>query len=145
MEELVHRYAPRSPLARVLLALVGVVVALPLALTGLYWLARGYGLLPWGVLAVPGLLGLLVVYHFARGVADQAAAAPSAADPTRGRDGDDADDPIRVLQERYARGEIDEETFETRMERLLESDRRVGGTSDRRSEGRREPGETALE
>lgn len=148
MEKRVHRYAPRSPLVRVLLALVGVVVALLTTVIGLHWLVRmvygGYGLFSWGWLTVPGVLGLVAVYYLARGVADQAAAAPAEANPARGRhrDGADAADPVRVLQERYARGEVDDEQFESRMERLLESDAR---TSERggRGDGRPTRGEPA--
>ena len=41
---------------------------------------------------------------------------------TRGRSSPDANDPLQVLRERYARGEIDTEEFEERK-KVLEGDK----------------------
>jgi hypothetical protein len=49
------------------------------------------------------------------------AANRSTADASADTDGDPAD-PLSILRERYARGEIDEAEFERRVERLLETD-----------------------
>lgn len=143
MKERIHRYAPEAPFSRLLLALVVLAGALPLAFLGLFPLlvvSTGGVVEIWSLLLVlllvPGVRGLQAAYHLARGVADQAEAAPESANPVRARRSDDADadDPVRLLQERYARGEIDEATFEARMERLLESDRRASGGGGRERE-----------
>lgn len=140
MKERIHRYAPEAPFSRLLLALVLLVGGSLVTLLGVFPLlvVLTGGLVEiWSLalvlLLVPGVRGLQAAYHLARGVADQAAAAPAEANPARvsRNDDADADDPVRLLQKRYAQGEIDEETFEARMERLLESDRRASGGSGR--------------
>jgi uncharacterized membrane protein len=45
------------------------------------------------------------------------------------------DDPVEVLRERYARGELSEEEFESRLDRLLETeDLATAGSADRERE-----------
>ena len=66
-------------------------------LAGLFWM----GLL----VAVP----LLIVYALATGGSDGRPAARDARDP---------DDALSVLRERYARGDLSEEEFERRRDRL---------------------------
>lgn len=53
-------------------------------------------------------------------------AADETADPER--------DPLTVLQERYAAGEISESEFERRLERILESDELVRGETEQRTQ-----------
>ncbi len=143
MKERIHRYAPEAPFSRLLLALAVLAGALPLTFLGLFPLLvflagrlANVVSLALVLLLVPGVRGLQAAYYLARGVADQAEAAPESANPARARRSDDADadDPVRLLQERYARGEIDEATFEARMERLLDSDRRASGGGGRERE-----------
>jgi hypothetical protein len=137
----VHRYAPIETRKRAIVAL----------LLG----APGLGVFLWGVVglfAVPGnpivflmmlVGGLLSVVsaQLARGILGEAEAAPRDANPvlaSHRRAEDEAvetDDPVAVLQNRFARGEMSEEEFDRRMERLLESDReREVGEADRELE-----------
>lgn len=51
-------------------------------------------------------------------------------DPGRGTETGDADAALATLRERYAAGDIDEATFEARLERLLETES-VEAASDR--------------
>ena len=59
------------------------------------------------------------------------------------------EDPLATLRERYATGEIGEEEFERRLDRLLETeeldDRIDAGGTDRRDSGKRGERETELE
>ncbi|MFC7138617.1 SHOCT domain-containing protein [Halosimplex aquaticum] len=56
---------------------------------------------------------------------------------------DDTDEALEALRDRYARGEIDDEEFETRVERLLETesvdDAETFLRGDREDEARRRP------
>jgi hypothetical protein len=140
MRELVHRHAPDSATTRVLLALLATAVLAPFAGWGLVGLAYGIRIPVSFALFAAGGAGVYVAYLLARGVADQAEAAPTDANPVRrarraaldatgsgpGAESEPESDPdpVALLQERYARGEVGDEEFERRMDRLLESDER---------------------
>ncbi len=66
-----------------------------------------------------------------RGLVEQADAAPEEANPAASEPSavEETADPITTLQQRYAEGELTDEEFERRMERLMESD--SGGTAER--------------
>ena len=97
----------------------GVVIAC-IFLVGFGLLAVGY---PWFWVAfpvgfagvLPAALALAKLYE-QRGETDDTAAVD--ADVT-----DERADALAVLRDRYARGELDEEEFEHRLERLLETER----------------------
>ena len=83
----------------------------------------GWGSIPWGTAGgglLPGLLWLLVLLAVLAGLAYLVLRLAD------GRPADMSDpaesDPVGVLETRYARGEIDDEEFERRRDRL------VGGT-----------------
>ncbi|MFC7213238.1 SHOCT domain-containing protein [Saliphagus sp. GCM10025334] len=56
-----------------------------------------------------------------------------------------ATDPVEVLRERYARGEIDDEAFERGLETLLESEGSDPETILERRRNRSEPGDRKIE
>ncbi len=138
MYELVHRAVPESTRLRAALSLVfGLAAAVCLALvfvtTGLVVpLSAGVGLL------VTALSLTLAV-----GLVNQAEAAPDDANPAwRPPVSAESDaDPIGTLKQRYAEGELTDEEFERRMERLMESDART----DDRSGGDEREREPAFE
>lgn len=119
-----HDYVPESPRARLAVTLLAVGVGFPIAGWGLVGLLFGAG--PLGIVSLMILSGGLATaagVRVGQGLAEQAAAAPRSANPAVSAD---ADDPVERLRERYADGEITDEEFERRMERLVE-------TEDRRS------------
>ena len=77
------------------------------------------------VLAGLGVVVLLASIPLSESLADLLAPPETAG--TRATE--DADDPVAVLRERYASGEIDETEFERRLERLLATE---GGPAGRR-------------
>ncbi|RDI72480.1 SHOCT domain-containing protein [Halopelagius longus] len=147
MRELVHRHVPSDPSTRTAYAVGSALLGVPLVFEGGSRLLVGTplrGLPIWGLGFLPEdlyvgnpvafvflLLGVafcLASYHLARGVAEQAEAAPPEADPTRdAREAAADDDPVSELRARYARGELDDEEFDRRVERLLEVEDATAG------------------
>lgn len=119
MYDLVHRAAPESARARSLLTLVFGVVAV--CCTALVFTMHG--------LAVPlsvviGGLAAVLALVIGHGLTAQAEAAPDEENPAFLPERVDASsdaDPIGTLQQRYAEGELTDEEFEARMDRLIES------------------------
>lgn len=69
-----------------------------------------------------------LAYWEVEAVVSRAEAAEPTASPGRSRDrrtGEDADNPVAALQRRYAEGELSTDEFEERVDRLVETDRRV--------------------
>lgn len=77
-----------------------------------------------------GAYGILASYSRLRGVVRDADAGGRG---TRKHGNSEAEnrDPAAVLRDRYARGEIDEEEFERKLDRLLESERERDGATER--------------
>ncbi|MFC4988841.1 MULTISPECIES: SHOCT domain-containing protein [Saliphagus] len=69
-----------------------------------------------------GTYATFALYRWLRGAVGRDAPTATAAEEPRTRER-----PIDRLRERYATGEIDEETFERTVERLLETDPNEGG------------------
>lgn len=129
MYELVHRYAPESPAGRTAVAIIASLVGVP----GLVPLLVGLN----GNIAI-GILSLLVsVASFViagqliRGVVRQANAAPTA-NPRGEREPSEATEtPIETLRRRYAEDELSDESFQRRLDRLLETEELEHTTTDR--------------
>jgi hypothetical protein len=86
---------------------------------------------PWPLFAVPVMIGLAMVVFLALrsglgrgGSAPGCAAGPHQPPVTRIDEGPPREDPMVILRERFARGEIDMPEFEARLEGLLRSDPR---------------------
>lgn len=129
MYDLLHRYAPRSPAGRTVLAILATAIAVPTTIQGFWELTRDVPAAP------PYLLVGAVLFAIAAcltvGVVRQANAAPDSASPvdrsasTRSADrrsGERTDDPIEMLRERYAAGELTDDEFQRRLDRLLETE-----------------------
>lgn len=133
MYELVHRAAPESTRLRAALTLVfGLGAAVCLALI---FVTHGLAV---PVTAVVGLLVTAMSLTLAAGLVNQAAAAPDDANPAwRPPVSAESDtDPLETLKQRYAEGELTDEEFERRMERLMESDARGDDRSGENEHGR---------
>ena len=120
MYELVHRYAPQSPAGRTAIAIIGCLIGVPAFVLGLIGLGGDVaaGLLFLLLSAVTlGISGQLIL-----GVVRQANAAPISS-PQDDQQMDDVNEtPIETLRRRYAEGEIDDETFERRLDQLIETE-----------------------
>lgn len=120
MSDLVHRFAPSSARARMLLTAALVVTAV----LGVFAtsMAGSTPAVAIAVLATVAAAGLAV--SLASGLVEQAEAAPSEANPAAREKAEPATeaDPITTLQQRYAEGELTDAEFERRMEQLMESD-----------------------
>jgi putative membrane protein len=128
MKDPVHRNAPVETRSRALVALLTAVPGIPLFLWGLVGLSAVPGRPAVFVLLLVGGLLSAVGLQLLRGILAEAEAAPRDANPVlaaqRRAEVDPAqDDPVAVLQDQFARGELSQEEFDRRMERLLESDR----------------------
>jgi uncharacterized membrane protein len=145
MDDWVHRYAPSESSARLTLAVVLAAVGTPVlgfalwALSGVMQLSLYPGFPASVLLFLVGSLALWVSLALGRGLAREADAAPREANPTvTVGDGEKTEsdvDPIVTLQRRYAEGDLSDEAFERRMDRLLESDgRRADAGRERKSE-----------
>lgn len=130
MSDLVHRVAPSSPRARLILSgallvasMIGVISTAMAGSTPAIVLAVLFTLTTAG-LAVSLGSGLVEQAEAAPDDANPAVSEPSTAEPVA--------DPITTLQQRYAAGELSDAAFEERMDRLLESGARAdeGGSSD---------------
>ncbi|MBP1988384.1 SHOCT domain-containing protein [Halolamina salifodinae] len=135
MYELVHRYAPSSVRVRtVLAALLSVVAVLGAVGTSIA------GTPPSAVLAVLVAVGAAALaVTLGNGLVKQAEAAPREANPARRRRTTEAEAdtaPVETLQQRYAEGELTDEEFEERMDRLLDSGARPSRTAE--SDGNQE-------
>jgi uncharacterized membrane protein len=120
--ELVHRAVPKSTRLRAALShLFGLGAATCLALI---FVTGGLVVL---MSAGVGLLFTALSLTLAAGLVEQAEAAPDDANPAwRPPVSAESDaDPIETLKQRYAEGELTDEEFERRMERLMESDART--------------------
>lgn len=115
------RLLPERPRYRVLLAVVGSAVSLGVGTYGVNFMLGplNLGVLEflWGaLLAVGGIVGLLVSVAMLVPILLATAKERLRDEETRTAD----DDPIASLKRRYAEGELDEQEFERRLERLLQ-------------------------
>ncbi|RKD88097.1 SHOCT domain-containing protein [Halopiger aswanensis] len=154
MYDLLHRYAPRSPAGRTVVAIVAASIAVPTTIQGVWELTRDVPAAP------PYLLLGAVLFAIAGcltvGVVREANAAPDSASPAdrrsvaraadadtvpggrggRGNHGNRPADPIETLRQRYAAGELGDDEFERRLERLVETEGTRGIGSETESTGR---------
>lgn len=132
MSDLVHRVAPSSPRVRMIL-------------TGALLVASMVGVLSTAMAGSTPVIVLAVLFTVAAaglavslgsGLAEQAAAAPGAANPAASAPStpEREPEPIETLQQRYAAGELTDAEFEARMDRLLESGARPEGEGARERE-----------
>ncbi|MBZ6496521.1 SHOCT domain-containing protein [Natrinema longum] len=128
MYELVHRYAPASPAGRTAVAIIASVVGVPTLVLGLVGLTGDVALA--ALFLLVSAVTLIVAGQLTRGVVRQAEAAPDGA-PTETSTTDSTENPVETLRRRYAAGDIDDEEFQYRLDRLLETE----GT-DRRTDER---------
>lgn len=75
--------------------------------------------------AFVGLAVLIVPIVLAYVLLSNGSEDESTLDGGKSRPADESDDPIEVLRQRYLAGEIDEETFERQLERLVDPGRRA--------------------
>ncbi|KDE57654.1 hypothetical protein EL22_10645 [Halostagnicola sp. A56] len=120
MYQLVHQYAPNSPAGRTAVAIVAALVGVPALVVGLIGLGSNVAA---GLLVhLIGISTLTIAGQLTRGVVRQANAAPGA-NPRGERETDEATEtPVETLRRRYARGELSDEAFQRRLERLLETE-----------------------
>lgn len=131
MASVVDRYTPAEPFPRMVVALVASSVPLTLFVFGLSVLInrpspvvamRGVPGLALAVLFVSMLAGLHVAHVLAGDVARRAATGTdrSTTEQSRTAVADEAsgDDPLTVLERRYAAGELDDDEFGRRRARL---------------------------
>ena len=115
----IERYAPGSPYGRVLTAILLSLVGVPTTFYGLLGVLAGDLLLALPLVAVGLFVGYLGI-SLAWSVGRQA----ERANGRRVPDGDVRDEPaagpLSILRTRYANGEIGDEEFERRLERLIE-------------------------
>lgn len=153
MYDLLHRYAPRSPAGRIVLAILATSIAVPTTIQGIWELTRDVPAAP------PYLLVGAVLFAIAAcltvGVVRQANAAPDSASPVdrststrsvsaRSADADPGDrreTPIETLRDRYAAGELTDDEFQRRLDRLLETEG-IGRTESGSEPPRRTGSET---
>jgi len=127
MSDPVHRAAPESARGRGLLTLLSSSVA-AVCFGAVLFL---HGTIVPFLVAVGGI-AVVIAFVLGYGLTRQAAAAPEEANPAARRSRpDDETDPVTTLQQRYAEGELTDEEFERRMERLMESDRGVDEKEER--------------
>lgn len=130
--DVVERYAPGSPYGRVLAAVLLSLVGVPTTFYGLLGVLAGDLLLALPLVAAGLFVGYLGIF-----LAWSAGRRAERADGRRvpdGTDGDEPADPLAILRTRYANGEIGDEEFERRLERLTEVE-----DVDERIERTREP------
>ncbi|ELY86023.1 SHOCT domain-containing protein [Natrinema altunense] len=130
MYDLVHRYAPASPVGRTLVAIIASVIGVPTLVLGLLGLAdnAAAGLL----FLLMGVVTLTVAGQLTRGVVRQAASAGPEASPHETGTPDESDErPVETLRRRYAAGEISDDEFERRLDRLLETERQSRSADER--------------
>ena len=137
MYQLVHRFAPTSARLRaVLAALLSTVAVLGAAGTTI---AGSIAAATFAVLVTVATAAVAVALGY--GLVNQAEAAPEEANPAwqPSTTESEADaDPIATLQQRYAEGELTDEEFERRMERLLDSGERSSTGRDAAGRNERE-------
>lgn len=122
MYELVHRYAPETPAGRTAVAVLLSLLGVPSLVLGLIGLGGniGRGL----VFLALGVLLTVTAAQLTWGVIRQASAAPEA-NPATERETEKVDgDPIERLRQRYAAGELTDEEFDQRLDRLVETEER---------------------
>ncbi|ELZ38147.1 hypothetical protein C473_00662 [Halorubrum distributum JCM 10247] len=125
---MVHRYAPQSPAGRTAIAIVGCLVGVPAFVLGLIGLGGNVAASLLFLLLSTVTLG--ISGQLIRGVVRQANAAP-ASGPGDDRQVDDASEtPIETLRRRYAKGEIDDEAFERRLDQLIETEEPEQGKAE---------------
>jgi hypothetical protein len=147
MSPTLETYAPDDPSTRASLAVLTV-------LLGAGSLALAVAAHPFSVIVGSGVLGVLLLfvgYSLLRSVARRAAEAPEpewwggdTASATASGTGTavDGEDPVRVLQDRYARGEIGDDEFERRIERLVGTE---GASASRPGDGSADRDEEPLD
>ena len=107
------------------------VLGLGLADIWLPWLVPG---VPFWVVFVVGFAVVLPLVAIALGESDEAAADAAAPARTDGESRGEA--PLDRLKRRYAEGELTDEEFERRLERLLETEDEAAAADYLRREGR---------
>lgn len=130
--DVVERYAPGSPYGRVLAAVLLSLVGVPTTFYGLLGVLAGDLLLALPLVAAGlfvGYLGMFLAWSAGR----RAERADGRRVPTGNVRDEPAADPLAILRTRYANGEIGDEEFERRLERLIEVedvDERIEHTRD---------------
>lgn len=132
MLEIVDRAAPDDPFRRLATAMVASAVGLPATIYGAFaltwpiqrWLYVGQvGSV--GVFLF-GLFALATAHSLVRDVSRAVEAAETPGPDATGADRETAvdtdDDPLTTLKNRYAAGEVSDEEFERRVDRLIELD-----------------------
>jgi hypothetical protein len=120
MSELVHRFVPSN--ARIGMFLTGLLLVAAMIGVVSTSMAGSTVAITIAVLFTVGTAGLAV--SLGSGLAEQAEAAPREANPAASEPSapEATADPVATLKQRYAEGELTDEEFERRMERLVESD-----------------------
>jgi len=143
MLDIVDRVVPAEPFGRLATAMVAATVGLPAAIYGAF--ALTWPVQRWLYVGQAGSIAALLFGLFALATAHSLVKDVSrtveAAETTDGdgsivdeRAVDGADDPLTTLKRRYADGELTDEEFERRVDRLVELDevesRPESGTED---------------
>ena len=136
MSDPVHRVAPSSARARMILTAALLVAAMIGVLSTS--MAGSTPAIVLAVLFTVATAGLAV--SLGRGLVGQADAAPREANPAASEPSsvEETADPVTTLKQRYAEGELTDAEFEERMDRLLDSDGRSSTARAERTELERE-------
>lgn len=134
MYGLSHRYMPDSPDSQASTAIVASLIGFPSMVVGIIGLdpTNGSVTTGWGFLfSLIGVVTLVIAGYLALNVVRQSNAA-SAADhrDEAGLDGTTAP-PIETLRRRYAEGELNDDEFQRRLDRLLETAELAEAPTDR--------------
>ncbi|NLV11438.1 SHOCT domain-containing protein [Halomicrobium sp. HM KBTZ05] len=129
MFELVHRYAPESPAGRTATAIIACLIGVPALVYGLIGLSENVAAALLYLLLSAVTLG--VAGQLIRGVVRQANAAPVDSLQDGHQTDESKETAIETLRRRYAEGELDDEAFEERLDRLIKTDELEQQTTER--------------
>ena len=119
MYDVIHRYAPKSPVGRTAVAIVASLIGTPAFVLGVVGLS---GNVAAGVLfLLLSAITLTIAGQLTRGVVRQANAAPTA-NPSGEQLNEPVETPVETLRRRYAEGELSDKEFQHRLDQLLETE-----------------------